>query len=59
LAFGAGIHRCVGDQLAEQQLRILWEEVLRHGYRFAIADQPERTYSNFIRGYSRLIVKRI
>ena len=28
LAFGAGIHRCVGDRLAEQQIRILWEEVL-------------------------------
>ena len=29
LSFGAGIHRCVGDRLAEQQIRILWEEVLQ------------------------------
>ena len=29
LAFGAGIHRCVGDRLAEQQIRILWEEILQ------------------------------
>ncbi len=31
LAFGAGLHRCVGDRLAEQQIRILWEEVLATG----------------------------
>ena len=36
LAFGAGIHRCVGDRLAEQQIRILWEEVLNRDLRFEI-----------------------
>jgi cytochrome P450 len=34
LAFGAGIHRCVGDRLAEQQIRILWEEILNRDLRF-------------------------
>ncbi len=58
LAFGAGVHRCVGDQLAEQQLRILWEEVRRRSLRFEIVEEPERTYSNFIRGFSKLTVKR-
>ena len=31
LSFGAGIHRCVGDRLAEMQLKILWQEILKRG----------------------------
>jgi cytochrome P450 len=31
LSFGFGIHRCVGNRLAEMQLTILWEEILIHG----------------------------
>ena len=57
LAFGAGIHRCVGDRLAEQQIRILWEEILRRDLRFQIAGPPRRVYSNFIRGIRSLPVR--
>jgi cytochrome P450 len=57
LAFGAGIHRCVGDRLAEQQLRILWEEILRRNLRFQIMGAPQRLYSNFIRGIRSLPVR--
>ena len=57
LAFGAGIHRCVGDRLAEQQIRILWEEVLNRDLRFEIAGAPQRLYSNFIRGIRTLPVR--
>jgi cytochrome P450 len=57
LAFGAGIHRCVGDRLAEQQLRILWEEVLQRDMRFEITGPPQRLYSNFIRGIRSLPVR--
>jgi cytochrome P450 len=57
LAFGAGIHRCVGDRLAEQQLRILWEEILKRNMRFEIAGPVRRLYSNFIRGIRSLPVK--
>jgi cytochrome P450 len=57
LAFGAGIHRCVGDRLAEQQLRILWEEILRRDLRFEITGPPKRLYSNFIRGIRSLPVR--
>ncbi len=57
LAFGAGIHRCVGDRLAEQQIRILWEEVLNRDLRFEIMGPPQRLYSNFIRGIRALPVQ--
>ena len=57
LAFGAGIHRCVGDRLAEQQLRILWEEILKRELRFEIAGPAKRLYSNFIRGIRSLPVR--
>jgi cytochrome P450 len=57
LAFGAGIHRCVGDRLAEQQIRILWEEVLARDLRFQVVAPPQRLYSNFIRGIRTLPVR--
>jgi cytochrome P450 len=57
LSFGAGIHRCVGDRLAEQQLRILWEEIFKRGLRFEVAGPVQRLYSNFIRGIRSLPVK--
>jgi len=57
LSFGAGIHRCVGDRLAEQQIRILWEEVLARDLRFEIMGPPQRLYSNFIRGIRSLPVR--
>jgi cytochrome P450 len=57
LAFGAGIHRCVGDRLAEQQIRILWEEILNRDLRFEITGPPQRLYSNFIRGIRSLSVR--
>jgi len=57
LAFGAGVHRCVGDRLAEQQLRILWEEILQRDLRFEIMGPPQRLYSNFIRGIRSLPVR--
>ena len=57
LSFGAGIHRCVGDRLAEQQIRILWEEILQRELRFEIIGPPQRLYSNFIRGIRTLPVR--
>jgi cytochrome P450 len=57
LSFGAGIHRCVGDRLAEQQLRILWEEILQRDLRFEVAGPVKRLYSNFIRGIRSLPVR--
>ena len=57
LAFGAGVHRCVGDQLAELQLRVLFEEILARDLRFDVIGEPTRVYSNFIRGLSAMPVR--
>jgi cytochrome P450 len=56
LSFGAGIHRCVGDRLAEMQLAILWEELLKRDLEIEIVGPPVRAYSNFLRGIRSLPV---
>ena len=57
LSFGFGIHRCMGNRLAELQLRILWEEILARFEKIEIQEEPERTFSSFVNGYTRLPVK--
>ena len=57
LAFGFGIHRCVGNRLAEMQIKILWEEILKRFERIDVVGKPERVLSNFVRGFTRLDVK--
>ena len=52
LSFGFGIHRCVGNRLAEMQLRIVWEEVLKRFKRIEVTGEPERIYSSFVKGYA-------
>ena len=56
LSYGAGIHRCVGDRLADMQLRILWETILDKDIRIEVLGPPERVFSNFIRGIRSLPV---
>ena len=57
LSFGFGIHRCMGNRLAELQLRVLWEEVLKLFGKIQVMSEPERTYSSFVKGYTHLPVK--
>ncbi len=57
LSFGFGVHRCMGNRLAELQLRILWEELLARFETIEVLGEPERVQSNFVRGYSRMLVK--
>ncbi len=57
LSFGFGIHRCMGNRLAELQLRILWEEILTRFEKIEIQEEPTRTFSSFVNGYTRLPVK--
>lgn len=56
LSFGFGIHRCLGNRLAELQLRVLWEEILQRFARIEVVGEPERIYSNVLRGYTSLPV---
>ncbi len=57
LSFGYGIHFCMGSRLAELQLRILWEEILERFERIEVVEEPERTLSAFINGYTKLPVQ--
>jgi cytochrome P450 len=56
LSFGFGIHRCMGNRLAEMQLRLLWEEILNRFEHIEVVGEPERVQSSFVRGYSDLQV---
>ena len=56
LSFGFGIHRCVGNRLAEMQLRILWEELLPRFPKIEVLAEPVRVPSSFVRGYTELMV---
>ena len=57
ISFGFGIHRCVGNRLAEMQLRILWEEILPRFPVIEIMGEPTRVRSPFVRGYTQLPVR--
>jgi cytochrome P450 len=57
ISFGFGIHRCMGNRLAEMQLRILWEEIMRRFSFVEVVGAPERVKSNFVRGYKSMPVK--
>ena len=57
LSFGFGLHRCVGNRLAELQLRILWEEILKRFDRIEMVGEPKRIYSAFVHGITELPVR--
>ena len=57
LSFGFGIHRCVGNRLAEMQLRIVWEEILKRKFEIEVLEEPSRIFSTFIKGYGTMKVK--
>ncbi len=57
LSFGFGIHRCVGNRLAEMQLRILWEEILKRFPKIEVVGRPQRVFSAFVHGITDLPVR--
>jgi len=54
LSFGFGIHRCVGNRLAELQLTILWEEILQRFPMIEVLEPPKRAYSNILRSIASM-----
>jgi cytochrome P450 len=57
LSFGFGIHRCMGNRLAEMQLRVLWEEIMKRFDNVELVGPVERLRSNFIRGITNVPVR--
>jgi cytochrome P450 len=56
LSFGFGIHRCLGNKLAELQLRIIWEEMLARFPEITVVGEPRRSRHHFIKGYEAMTV---
>ena len=57
ISFGFGIHRCMGNKVAELQLRILWEEIMKRFDRIEVVGEPVRLKHPAIMGYSELPVR--
>jgi cytochrome P450 len=57
VAFGYGIHRCLGNRLGEMQLRVLWEEIMKRFDHIEVVGDPVYLRSSFIRGIRELPVR--
>jgi cytochrome P450 len=57
LAFGYGIHRCVGARIAELQLTTLISEMQRQRLRVHVMAEPDRVHACFVHGYRHLPVQ--
>ena len=57
MSFGFGIHRCLGMRLADLQLKIIWEEILKRFDNIEVVGEPTRIYSSFVKGYETLPVR--
>ena len=56
ISFGFGIHRCFGNRLAELQLQILWDEMLKRFSKVEVVGEPSRNISSFVKGYTKMNV---
>jgi hypothetical protein len=44
-------------RLAELQLKIVWEEILKRFDDIEVVGEPKRVYSSFVKGYETLPVR--
>ncbi|MDB5679403.1 cytochrome P450 [Sphingomonas bacterium] len=56
MSFGFGVHRCVGNRLAELQLKVIWEEMMKRFPEINVVGEPKRTFSTFVKGYESMQV---
>jgi cytochrome P450 len=56
MSFGFGVHRCVGNRVAELQLTIIWEEILKRFPKIELVGEPVRNYSSFVHGFESMQV---
>jgi len=57
VSFGYGIHRCMGNRLAEMQLKVLWEEIMSRFERIEVVGDAERIANSWVRGIQNLPVR--
>jgi len=57
VGFGFGIHRCVGNRLAEMQLKVMWEEILKRFSHIEVVGEPVRMNNSFVKGYEAMPVR--
>jgi cytochrome P450 len=55
-AFGYGVHRCVGNRLAEMQLRVMWEEIQKRFSKIEVTGEAKLLHSSFVHGITDLPV---
>ncbi len=57
MSFGFGLHRCMGNRLAEMQLKTVWEEIMKRFKFVEVVGEPVRVQSPFVKGYEELPVR--
>ena len=57
LSFGWGVHFCMGSRIAEMQVRVLWDEILKRFRKIEVVGEPQRVRSCFVKGYKSLPVR--
>lgn len=57
MSFGFGLHRCMGNRLAEMQLKTVWEEIMKRFKFVEVMGEPVRVQSPFVKGYEELPVR--
>jgi cytochrome P450 len=57
IAFGAGIHRCIGAPVATLEIQMFIEELASWDKTFVVVETPQRLRSNFVLGLTELQVE--